>query len=697
MRKLLVVMAALGGLSVSVAWAAGTITFDQTLITIGDAPTRGRLVLRTEPETRSLPEIAAPAEPGDAPALTDQFTSASTTLPSHGGGDDALHLTTNTTLQSGTYDVSTFTVDAGVLVHCAGPVTIRTSGDALVEGSIQALGSDAHVILLCDGDFTARAVSGFAAPSMRSGTRLARMVVDALGDVTISGRTDGTGDCEFYGSQGVLVSARSVGTLLDVANAEFSAGPHGVYLRSEGDIVTRHITMTSSGGGMNIAAFGGDATVFASDIDTGSLGLRLLASGSFGIGDGSSVITKHVTVRAESGSLKITDDSLLEVRGTTTDIRVGDDVIIEDDSRLRHVGGGLPAEIVAEEGSLRLGPGDARLESTGSGAMIVRVGEDVSVGAGASISAVDGDIELHAARDVDAEGDVTSRFGAVTVRAGRDLAFSDPVDAETEITGAALALAAGGDLELTSARAKSGALSASAGGSLRASGAISAAQSIDVVALAGSIDVGGSAISTSPSDQESGSIRLETWAGDAAPIDLTAASLSTGTADATSGNILILVSEAPPSPGAPSEDDGKVTETPPGASEEFPLELLRARAKPARRDTWRIRARWTIALDADPVDLDPDLAVTIGSTRLPVSFTKRARRGVAVYKGDGVTLRVRPAAEEGVLRFDLTAKPALGDALSGRGNGTLDVVVSTSAWSASTRVELQRGRFRADR
>ncbi len=696
--------AALVGAVTATALATGVIVLDRTVLTIGRADTRGSLVVDPAGDEGTPPAVPLPEDPGEAPALTDTYTAAVRLLPEHRGGDDPFHATSDTTLAAGTYDVSTVTIDPGVVVTCEGAVLLRAKGDVLIEGSIRATAGGASITILCDGDFTARAVDGYPAPVLRAGAFPGTFAVDAYGDVIVRG-AEGN-ECSFVASEGVLLSARSATSTLDVLHAVADAGSHGVYLRSEGDLVASSFQLTRSGGGMHIAAFGGDAELRACDIDTVGLGIRLSAAGTFTFSGGTSIRTNNATVIAESGDIVLAEGSVIQ--GTFGSLSAGEGIELLGGAAFRHLSSWAPLVITAYGADFLAGEdGSAALvETVGTGGLQLRVAGGVSIGAEAAIRGTDGPIRIDAASgSVVAAGQVVSKFAAVEVRAAGDVSLTGGTGSEPAVSGTEVRIAAGAAATLAGATAHDGPIDIVAGGDVDLREALSATAGLSAITTDGNLLATDAALATEPAADVSGSILLEAWSGDAGSIDLTRASLATGDAAERSGDIVVRIrTRSPAQPeAAPEEPTAQEPESPaaeaPAAQEappaiDSPLSLRRLRAKHARRDTWTLAGDGTFDASSAPDSLGPTATLEVAGSSRELRLVG-LRRGVATYLDDGATLRVRTSDTAGVLRFKMRTRVDIGEALSRGGDGTLPIRLVFGEDRSGASVVLRRGRVRS--
>src|SRR5687768_16581597 len=115
--------------------ADGTIDTTGATIATGAAATHGTVVI--EPCVMG----------GTPPTTLGSIGTMTGSLPAFPGGGTgsggAFHATTDQTLPGGTYDFTTYDVDAGVTVTYDAAVTIRTTGDIHVSGTVRTTAASA--------------------------------------------------------------------------------------------------------------------------------------------------------------------------------------------------------------------------------------------------------------------------------------------------------------------------------------------------------------------------------------------------------------------------------------------------------------------------------------------------------------------------------------------------------------------------
>jgi hypothetical protein len=253
---------------------------------------------------------------------------------------------------------------------------------------------------------------------------------------------------------------------------------------------------------------------------------------------------------------------------------------------------------------------------------------------------VDGALDVHALGAVTVHGTLASRFGPLVARAGTDL-FAAPAsggDAPVVRGGTVDLSAEGGDLALhdADARAVLGDFSARAGGALSVTGTVTAAGSLSLVAD-GSVNAAGATLATDGGVADSGSILLESRAGDAGTIDVSGGTLATGDADAASGDITLRVRAAAGTGAAGSEAH---------------LLLVTAQGyRPAGRGFARLRLDGTVEGAASP-GAAAEARLSVGTDER--DLRRRGREGGRSrrFAAPGASVRLRDRGD-GLLEFRL--------------------------------------------
>ncbi|MCE9636887.1 MAG: hypothetical protein K8T90_14375 [Planctomycetes bacterium] len=576
----------------------GTIDSTDAKFMTGDAPVRGTVTVDGSAQLGVAPGLGnIPHRDGGAPARAAEIRAGS--FRQGLGGPDFV-VPSDITLPGGVYDYRSLTISRGVTVRFTSATTIRVAGDLRIEGRL-VMDGPGGLLLDCPGDFTCVGhddASGAA--GVYADDDDAYVVVSVGGLVDVSADAGAAFRFEATGRRGQVVvlggasldSASSTITVT-LSDTSFATASDGLAYVGFGGPATL-TDCTATGGPLYVHSeqahgdYSGIDGQFESwdyenpqgppaEIHGGSFaGLVVWTRGNVVLGGATTSGGEEVSVGSYFGSLDIDGAASLEA---TTRVRftLGGHVAIGDGCVVRTTGG---AGTAARDSGMSI--------STGGWYNDLTIGEDVVVE-----QLGPGDFEMNASRDVRIAGTVRSSATSAFIAAGGNIDILDGSHLET--TDATLRMFAGGavtaaggtaelsaleydvrcisgdlDLDVSSMDATAGRIVAISNGMVRLRGVYTAARDVQVVSLKDAIDVRRATLRTlDQTSAASGFVRLATYGlkppeaasddGDAedipdddgeksygsrATIDAVGATMTTGSSDVLSGDVLLQIADA---------------------------------------------------------------------------------------------------------------------------------------------------------
>ncbi len=496
-----------------VAIVAGTVTTDPTA-TLGAVP----------PATNVAVDI------GFTDDYLTQYQSQVFNIAEQGyrftglGGPD-LHAQTNLTLSVGEHNFGAFVVDQGVTVTIPAGTTVHVAGDARIDGRVVLGGGDAPSWANLDlgGDLT---VVGHAGSTMggivveNASPTSVNGAINVPGRLTVSAdsgqRVRLDGEISVYGSTPATiehVTSQYVNFLLgaDTAISDFVGA--GMTVSSAQDVVLTISGATLGGVNLNL---GGPTTLTDATIP-------------------------RLTATAPGGSVHMTGTCAVGGASSGLAIDASGDVVIEDSCQI------TPGafSVLSYHGAVVLGTGvqvDLRgMAGEGLSSYVqvdsyagVEVRGSLKCDQGIDLATASGDIALGSGADLETAGPMSLHAqGAVTATGGTARISAD---------GGLDVRCGDGDLDLDVATvACGGQFVALSNGEVRLRGAFASGRDVQVLSRMDAIDVSGATMRTTDAGASlSGFVRLATYASTAS-IDASNATLSTGSSDSQSGDILLQI------------------------------------------------------------------------------------------------------------------------------------------------------------
>jgi len=506
-------------------------------LTVGVAPNSGQVIVDA-----GAAAAKAPAVPRIEPIGTiGGFSSAMPgKLRPFSGGTDFV-ASGSTTPPGGVHEYASYDVPLGASVVYGGAATIRVAGDVKILGRVStSMSSSGALTFEAGGGVTlgpSASVSAGGAPNL---------VFDSVGPITASaGATLGIDTATGSYADAVTMRARGTPTAAsDIRLDGVRLDARSVFLQASGGVaMSGGSTIEMVSGDVTLQAFGGDVTMSGGSIIHAGGSSRIEAFGSIrveGQGTGFQANGDVVRMRAFGDGLSIADGASLRLTAGSIDL-------------------GALGTVALESGSnTGMTSGSVRLKSFGA---------DVVVHTDAILGTVL-DVDVAAARDVVIEGggEVVSGVPTVHVAANRDVVHVDrprwtagdllvvlagssvvaphgmTVDALSAVFAAETGAISFGDLD-THKGYREGGFRAVAFGPLSVGGSISAWGPVELTSRTAEVDASGCSIDTRPlfDAPVSGSVSIESFAGVDGRITAAGATIATGKATETSGDIRLLV------------------------------------------------------------------------------------------------------------------------------------------------------------
>jgi hypothetical protein len=648
----------LSSLTLALAFATGAPlrangTIDTTLssVSAGTAAVQGTVTIDPCVAPGAAPEMPSLGTLGTLGALG---TAIGTIPPFPGGGtgaDGAFLATADETLLGGTYELTSYRVDPGVVLNYAGPVTIRTTGDVVVDGIVIA--DQGGITFECAGDLSVRAQQDVPAAGFQ--THGGRVQLDVAGtlrflDLSPEGSsattaigTEGLGDVEFIARGGVAGAAMEV-LHLNVTGAR-------VRMRSATSLRVQAGIASFFGSPTEFQAFGGDFEIANSSV---------LAQGPLTVEASGAVRTSNSYFHLYEGDARITafggpvdlsgpgyvrtfaGGSLLCRAATSVGLHDGMELSVQEGDGTLEVtafGGDVRFENLAGPGALNqvsnLGTGPSSL--TASGAILLDDRATAQAQGDLTLRALGGDVTCSGAilvesvagpLDMGALGDVNARAAGLVQLAGDSLrVFGARLDLTGELSGT------GGSVTLTAREA------------LAATGTMQGSTEVAVTSIDGDVTLDDAQITTEADvGARSGDIRIETFAGArGGRIAARSATVVSGDNETESGDVLLRVVTVP-----------RLTVRSFLLPTSVTLKLGTARNAGLRAEgTIGCPAAWLTSASPEALPFVFD----VGSRQIAGDLTPRPNGRDREFKAPGVLLRVSPSrtgTSEGVfsLRLD---------------------------------------------
>ncbi len=556
-------LAAIAAGAMTDAGATGTIDSTGAAIAAGTSPGITGTVLVDPCAEGGAP----PALPPIAPLGTiGAMTNLPPAFPGGGtGADGAFRATTNQSLPGGTYNFTTYDVDAGVTVTYSGAVTIRATGIMFIQGHVVTTAAAAPITLRCaanlalGGDFgnpgsvrTSGTASPIAIGVQQSISFYSQVVVSATsGNVSIVSHGDAT---------------PGNGTIsLDRARIRTTAGD--ISIQGEELGIANGTEIDATDGDVLVQAYGGGSTFVSSSFARTGHGrvvvevmtyLRLFY-GSFASSTSGDVFVRSFGERVEfisqsyaaayGGNVTIgaaqyvtfTESSYAQTgQGGDIDVTAfGGDVWIEppqvDGCAYLVSGGGIS---VAASGNVFLN-GDSYFTADAGDIVVRAIGGDVSLSKSPAIIAAAGAIDLRAFNAIVA---TDTEVFPVAPKAAPGSTIT--LDANS----IALSSGAGGiDVPLERATARSGPLTAISQGPVAVGGAFTSEGDMTLASCDGTVDIVSATLRTEDrpgAAAVSGDILVASYAGSSGSILAANAIVRSGDAPGASGNVTVAVYDA---------------------------------------------------------------------------------------------------------------------------------------------------------
>jgi hypothetical protein len=616
---------------------------DTTGATIEAAPT-------VTTGTVTIDPCAVGGSPPDIPELGTIGTIGTMTgsLPANPdvgtGSDGAFHATADVTLPGGTYNYTSYDVDAGATVTYTGAVTILATEDVRIEGRVAAPNAGSTVTIRCAWGF-----------SMQGGATEAVLEVQGAGshvDVLTVGIIQITNTSRVSSEMGDVsiaclgVAGTAPALLLERANVVADEG--SVTILARADVAVDASSASSPNGGLLVQSFEGQVHGYdESTLSVGGGGELTVEGQTVRIRDGSTVTAGASPIRlvAFGGDLRIEDYATVSGEDDVRCLASGSVVLLErvevqsdgGDTILRAFGGDVSVE---SEGP---GPWGSSLVRSHDGVTDLRASATVTLGGGTSIRSNYGDITIRALggdvvlHDQATVGETYDRDATVDIRAHDAISATIPVHSSGSghIRGGILLLSAGdGGIHVRQNRMF--AISYDPGTSIRilSTGPIRIEREVmsmvDIlISSRDDVDVSDAHIHSDSTEGPSGAITIESWAGAAGRIDARDATVRSGAGE-PSGDVSLLVR----TPGSSA--------VPPGTVESYFLpKKVRVKVRDDKPEKSKLTASGYYDMGPDDVDLTRGATLTIGGE--VVSVTGLVRKGKSyAYDAPGIRFRIKP-------------------------------------------------------
>jgi hypothetical protein len=504
------------------AHGAGSIDATGATFTFGPAPDQG-----TPTVNASAPAAAAPT----IPTLASHGTlgTFSSPLPAFGGGgtgaDGAFVATVTQTLAGGTFDYSSYQVNAGVTVTYSGPVTILVTGGVTLDGVVRTNSTNAPITIRCGGSFLLN-----GAGSVSTNTEPSSVTIDVGGAFTgASGASVNARGADVEVTTHGLGGSNGAITLPATTLRTFQAG--GVRVRAAGALTLTDSAFVSAwAGDVLMQAFGGDVTCSGrtrADASGPSDTVAVEASGSVSFtGDGTQVQI-YVPVGAASVKAFGGDVQLLvaaRVVAASSHVAASGNIKVAGASYLSIDGDAM----------LTAFGGDVRLEPTGGNYVLLASG-NLRVGATGNI-AVEGAGQVASILTTD----LRAPAGRVTATSGITFGIVSDRPEAVSISAGAAGIDLGGAAVFADA-----ALDVTALGPVAIGGTLVAGANLTVTSCDAGVDLTGASLRTLFTNGAifavSGDITVQSFADAAGVIDAAGVSFQTDAAGTRSGDVNLLV------------------------------------------------------------------------------------------------------------------------------------------------------------
>lgn len=702
-RTALAVAFALAALASSPARSDGTIASGGATIETGTGSPAGAVTIDPNAGPKSPPAVPAVPAPGALGAMTGSIPAYS------GGGASGNFLATaDMTVAGGTYNFTTYTVNTGVLVTYSGAVTIRTSGDVVINGQITTTAANASVTILCGGNMSVPANQYGALEGVRVTGAGASVNVDVQGNFTASSPDTSRSSLRAF-SGNVTLTSHSTGTIMALTQMDLRS-PTGVTVRSAGPLTLNAAAIDVDDGTMLVQAFGGIATVANSSLL--SFGGELVVEGSRGVRvtSGSDVHAEGVLSikgfgdpAAAAGSEDVVVDNasisdfstapkyaLYAVAGKDLSILSTTGIRFANSPLVTHEGVG-DVVITAHGGSVAFETAGSTNETDvwhdGTGSIVVTAATDALVAGSTQLVTANGDVDVQTvggALALNGACDLHADVGSLHLCGGASLtAASNPSTGSfaPRLRGDSVSVGAGaGGLDATvlECTADAGTASIVAAGDLRLRGPFSSTDVLTVQSISGNVDVVGATLTTAASpDQPTAPIMVESFGG-TTTIDVSNATVRTGASGtARSGSVWVAVHSIP----------ARVVNA-------FLLpKKVSVKLNPKDVALSTLTAAGTFDAGVAATDLSGDATLDVGGVTTTVTLVADAK-GNYRHTDDAVDLRLVPGKTGGSRgTFTLKKVGDLTGLVDDTGAGTLSLRITHPSFDAAGTVTLAKGKF----
>jgi hypothetical protein len=659
--------------------ASGSILTGGATIAVGTGTPQGTVTIDAAAPPAAPPTIAAVPAIGTIGAIDGA-------LPAFGGGGagagGAANFPQNMQVAGGVYEFTTYTVGANMAVTYASAVTIRTTGDMTLDGSIATNAANASITIQCGGNLTITShFAGFTEGVATLGAN-SPVVIDVNGTITMSS-ADTSNNLIRSLSGDVTILQHGTGAPMSLTRLDVTS-PTTISVFSAGSVSTQTVSLAADV--VEVRAFGGDTTSRTSTL-FGSSSTRAESSGTTTIvnggqvrsdgtidlaaitGDvvidgtsvtgGAAAATANMTFRA-GRHVTLQNAPTVQYTGTGSIVvrAFGGDVSFEPaglskNAKLRHLGTGL---VDVQASGAVVAAGTSRVESAGGG-LLDAAGADVTLRDSCQMLAPTGTLDVRAGHDVTAAGSTPTVQGGTVV-------VGSPAGAVT--------------LDLGVLNSAAGPVTIAASTSVSLRGTYASAASMRVAALGGGADIAGATVETDDkASAASGAVVVESF-DSSAVIDATGSTVKSGAAGSSpSGAVSLLVH------GAPLFDGFLLPAS------------VKLRAVAAQPSASTILASGTLDTGTTATDLTGAATLTIGDLAIPVSLVKDARGRYRQTSAGFDFSVVPPKNGSSRAKFALKAIGDFGAIVATAGQGVLALRFAHPQLDAEGRVLLSEGRYSA--
>jgi uncharacterized protein (DUF2345 family) len=638
---------------------AGTITTAGATITAGTGSPAGTVTTDAAARAGLAPAIPPVGTLGTIGTFSSQLPA----FPGGGTGADGAFTASGAVAGiSGTFNYTTFTVNAGASVTYSGSTTIRTTGDVVLDGPVTSSTVGSSITFVCGGSFSIG-----AAGKVETTASASPVLLDVAGGFTgaVGAKVNAKGDAEVRTHGGNVALP---GTTLRASFGNLTVRSSGGITESLGATLDANGT---GGGSLLVQAFGGDvalstpATLQATS-GTGSIAIEASQNATFSGGSSSLAAGDGtISISAFGGDVKFLAGGSIE--GATGGVHV------------RASGG------IRRTGGVRLDPGgpltltafggDVDVQPSGGG-LTFDTGGDLTLEASGSVL-LDG-VDFRSATRVllRALGDRVLLNGAIVDGMGPllDVRAANRIVADTGVYNAdvvSLSAGAGGFTGgLAQLNAHIGDFNLTTLGPVSLGGGIVGQADISITSCdAGVTILPGVEVRTGgkTAGGTSGKITIQSFADTAGVIDVSGSTIASGNSqNGTAGDVRLIVHQGKIGGGGGEKIDAKT---------------------PSKS---KLTVTGTIDLGSSP----PDLAAppTFRAGPLEIDFGAPVTKGKKrVYSATGAVLVLTPdASGRSHVAFSLTRT---GDLAGVPADGEIDPTFSVGAFVAKGAIVLTKGKY----